>query len=100
MDTATTTIILQVQLGAVNDDEQELLKIRFHRFYDRGSGQIQYPCTGDSHAEDVFTDEFTRHPSAVRRSVDYAAVIEMPYPVEQFVPFTEDSSGAVLFELT
>lgn len=90
------TIILQVELAAKPTDVDQInyLFNRFGQWWDYGT-QIQYPVTCDSHGFDVFRDEFEDDPVA---DVDLAQLIELPYPVEQFVPFTEESAGTQLAE--
>jgi len=90
----TTTTILQVVLGPVSTSYSEVLAERFGRFYNETTGEIQYPTSCDSHAFDVFSDEF-EDPGV---DVSVAKIIELPYPVEQFTPFTEESAGTELAE--
>ena len=86
-------IILQVVLGHEADDETVAhWTKRFGRFYSPATAQSEYPCTHDSHAYDVFNDEFED------TWVGYAGIIELPYPVEDFVPFSEESAGVTLAE--
>lgn len=89
-------LILQVQVGLIDKNVNDRLITRFYNFYNEKTGQVQYPVTGDSHAFDVFRDEF-EDPGV---AVDFAAVVSLPFSVESFVPFTEDSSGTVLYEAT
>ena len=90
-------IILQVRVGHVEADVEATLAKRFHKFYDPRTGGIEYPVSCDSHAFDVFADEFTDATEA--RPVDFAAVIELPYDYDAFVPFSEESAGTALATL-
>lgn len=88
-------ILLQVQVSAATLDEDVSLARRFGRFYSVDTGQVQYPVTCDSHAEDVYRDEFTD----TGLPVEHAQVIDLPFDYDAFVPFTEDASGTVIAEL-
>lgn len=87
-------IILQVQLGQTTTDQDVALRDRFSRFYNAPLGRIEYPVSCDSHAFDVYDDEFTTNDAAP--GVDHAAVIELPYDYDAFTPFTEEDAGTEL----
>lgn len=88
-------ILLQVKVGHVTADEGMRLMARFGKWYDPETGEVQYPVSCDSHGFDVFHDEFEE----VGTGVDSAAIVDMPYGYDAFVPFTEESAGTALYEL-
>ena len=88
------TLLLTVALDAVTVEDREVLQKRFGDWYD-GMFKIENPVSIDSHAFDVFRDEFEDNP---KRKVYFARLVWLPYPVEQFTPFTDDIDGTELAE--
>lgn len=92
------TLIMQVQFAAIMPSESERMKQRFGRFYSDEHARVEYPVTVDSHGFDVFRDEFATRPAGLLM-VDNAVLIELPYPVEGFVPFSEEDAGVAVASL-
>ncbi len=90
-------IVLMVMVGRVEADVEASLVKRFGKFYDPMTRQVDYPTSCDSHAFDVFNDEFATSTEA--RPVDFAAVVDLPYDYDEFVPFSEDEVGTELAQL-
>lgn len=92
------TVVLQVQVGGQTTLAEDFkLTQRFGQFYSADEYLVSYPVTCDSHGFDVFRDEFEDVPD---RYVDFAALIVLPYPPDQFTPFTEESAGTELGQWT
>src|SRR4051794_26991873 len=85
----TKTTVLHVLLGEIHPQTDEELRDRFRDAYDFEGRRVAYQCTHESHAEDVFRDEFA-DPYAREYSVqvEYACITEYPIPVDEWRPFT------------
>lgn len=96
MNTAT---VLHVLLGEIHPHTDEELRERFHDAYDPEGRRVAYQCTHESHAEDVFRDEFGEgQDREYTVSVEYASIVQYPVPVDEWRPFVWGGPNGLLLQ--